>query len=162
MKIMEYSNKINEELSKGILLNTNGDKFNSMVIAWGHLGIVWSLETFVIYVKNTRYTKSQLDKTKEFTLSIPVDSEIDKEVFNIFGTMSGRDIEKEKYVTLNKARTINTPGIKEYPLTIECQIIYSQDQVVSNIPENIVNSHYKDGSYHTMYIGKIVDAYIIE
>lgn len=162
MKIMEYANKINEELSKGILLNTNGDKFNSMVIAWGHLGIVWGLETFVIYVKNTRYTKSQLDKTKEFTLSIPVDLEIDKEVFNIFGTMSGRDIDKEKYVTLNKARTINTPGIKEYPLTIECQIIYSQDQVVSNIPENIINSHYKDGSYHTMYIGKIVDAYIIE
>ena len=162
MKIMEYSNKINEELSKGILLNTNGDKFNSMVIAWGHLGIVWGLETFVIYVKNTRYTKSQLDKTKEFTLSIPLDKAIDKEVFNVFGTMSGRDIDKEKYVTLNKARTINTPGIKEYPLTIECKVIYSQDQVVSNIPENIVNSHYKDGSYHTMYIGKIVDAYIIE
>lgn len=162
MEIMEYSNKINEELSKGILLNTNGDKFNSMVIAWGHLGIVWGLETFVIYVKNTRYTKSQLDKTKEFTLSIPLDTEIDKEVFNIFGTMSGRDIDKEKYVTLNKARTINTPGIKEYPLTIECKVIYSQDQVVSNIPDNIVNSHYKDGSYHTMYIGKIVDAYIIE
>ena len=36
INITNYANLITEALPKGILLNTNGDKFNSMVIGWGH------------------------------------------------------------------------------------------------------------------------------
>ena len=33
--VFDYSEQIMKALRKGILLNTNGDKFNSMVISWG-------------------------------------------------------------------------------------------------------------------------------
>ena len=36
--IRQYAEKITEALPRGILLNTNGDKFNSMVIGWGAVG----------------------------------------------------------------------------------------------------------------------------
>ena len=39
--VFDYSEQIMKALRKGILLNTNGDKFNSMVISWGHFGIIW-------------------------------------------------------------------------------------------------------------------------
>ena len=73
ISITEYANLITEALPKGILLNTNGDKFNSMVIGWGHIGTLWGLPTFVVYVRQSRYTKGQLDKTGEFTVSVPLD-----------------------------------------------------------------------------------------
>ena len=78
----------------------------------------------------------------------------------------------EAHLTLEDPETNNTPGIKEYPLTIECKILYSQEQVLADIPEDIRLKSYpqdvpstnpmanKDA--HTMYIGQIVDAYIIK
>ena len=44
--VFDYSEQIMKALRKGILLNTNGDKFNSMVISWGHFGIIWGKPTF--------------------------------------------------------------------------------------------------------------------
>ena len=63
INVTDYANLITKSLPKGILLNTNGDKFNTMVIGWGHLGTLWSRPTFHVYVRQGRYTKSQLDKT---------------------------------------------------------------------------------------------------
>ena len=68
-----YNSKITEALPKGILLNTNGDKFNTLVIGWGHLGFIWGRDTFVAFVRESRYTKAQIDKTGEFTISIPLE-----------------------------------------------------------------------------------------
>ena len=62
ISITDYANQITKALPKGILLNTNGDKFNSMVIGWGHLGTLWGQPTFVVYVRQSRYTKEQLDE----------------------------------------------------------------------------------------------------
>lgn len=162
INVFDYAQIINENLKPGLLLNSNGDKFNSMVIGWGHLGVVWSIPTFVVYVRQSRYTKSQLDKTGTFTISVPIDGKIDPEIFKVFGSMSGRDVDKAEYVTLEQANINNTPGIKEFPLTIECEILYSQDQDLSKIPDDIVKHHYSNGDIHTMYVGKIVDAYIIK
>ncbi len=62
--------------------------------------------------------------------------------------------------------------MKQYPLTIECKVLYVQDQDLSKIPEDIRENTYPqdvEGTYpmanrdfHTMYVGEIVDAYIIK
>ena len=170
--ITDYANLITRELPKGILPNTNGDKFNAMVIGWGHLGTLWSRPTFHVYVRQGRYTKAQLDRTGEFTISVPLDHP-DADINRICGWQSGRDIDKAAAagLELESAEVIHTPGIRQYPLTIECRILYAQDQELPKIPEDIRNRMYPqdvDGTYpmanrdcHTMYVGEIVDAYII-
>ncbi len=164
----DYAEQLNKALPQGILLNTNGEKFNSMVIGWGYLGTLWSLPTYTVFVRQSRYTKAQLDKTGEFTVSAPVSGKLSKEVFRICGTLSGRDVDKEKEagLTLVDAEEISTPGIKEVPLTLECKVLYKQDQVLEDIPEDIRERFYSRGSdngdFHTAYIGQIVDAYIIK
>ena len=35
INVQDYANLITKALPRGILLNTNGDKFNAMVIGWG-------------------------------------------------------------------------------------------------------------------------------
>ena len=173
IKVAEYANRIVSALPKGVLLNTNGDKFNAMVIGWGHLGVLWGKPTFHVYVRQGRYTKGQLDRTGEFTISVPLDK-IDPAINRICGGQSGFNIDKVKEagLILEEARTIQTPGIKQYPLTLECKILYAQDQDLSRIPQEICDRMYPQDvpgtnpmanrDFHTMYVGEIVDAYIIK
>ena len=172
INIQDYANLITKALPKGILLNTNGEKFNSMVIGWGHIGTLWGKSTFHVYVRQGRYTKGQLDKTGEFTISVPLEK-ADPVISRICGWQSGHSIDKVKEagLELEEAETISTPGVRQYPLTIECRILYAQDQDLSKIPEDIREKMYPrdvEGTYpmanrdcHTMYVGEIVDAYII-
>ena len=172
INITEYANLITKALSKGILLNTNGDKFNSMVIGWGHIGTLWNLPTFHVYVRQGRYTKGQLDKTGEFTVSVPLEKTIPS-IAKICGGQSGYQIDKAEKagLTLEDPESNHTPGIKEYPLTIECKILYAQDQELMKIPEDIRERMYPQDvpgtnpmanrDVHTMYVGQILDAYII-
>ena len=65
----------------------------------------------------------------------------------------------------------HTPAVAEYPLTLECKVLYTQKQDLALIPEVIRKSDYPqdvDGinplanrDPHTAYIGRIVNAYII-
>ena len=170
--ITEYAKVITGALPKGILLNTNGDKFNAMVIGWGHLGILWSRPTFHVYVRQGRYTKGQLDNTQKFTISVPLEK-TDPVINRICGSQSGFHIDKVKEagLLLEDAEVIKTPGIRQYPLTIECKVIYSQNQDLSRIPEEIRRKSYTQDvpgtdpmanrDIHTMYVGEIADAFII-
>ena len=173
IKVAEYAQMIVEALPKGILLNTKNEKFNSMVIGWGGLGTVWGKPVFTVYVREHRYTKAQLDSVGEFTVSIPLDNPIPS-IAKVCGTQSGRDVDKEAeaHLTLENPEIISVPGIKEYPLTLECRILYSQRQELEKLPDEIRKVMYPqdvDGTYHmanrdahTMYIGEIVAAYIIK
>ena len=162
----DYAGHIAKELPKGILLNTLGEKFNSMVIGWGHLGIIWGLPTFTVYVRQSRYTKAQLDKAGEFTVSVPLEGHLSEEVFRICGSLSGRDVDKAEAagLTLVDAESVHTPAIREYPLTLECEVLYRQDQDPAAMPEEIRRRFYGGaaaGDFHTAYIGRIVSAWII-
>ena len=167
INVFDYAEQLSKALPQGILLNTKGEKFDSMVIGWGHLGTIWNLATYTVYVRQSRYTKAQLDRTGEFTISAPVAGKLSREVFQICGMQSGRDVDKEKtaQLTLVDADEISVPGIREYPLTLECKVLYRQDQALSGIPENIRERFYSrgtdDGDFHTAYIGQVVSAYII-
>ncbi len=164
----DYAERITKALPKGILLNTRGDKFNSMVIGWGHLGVIWGLPTFTVYVRQSRYTRPQLDKTGEFTVSVPPEGGLDRDTFRICGSLSGRDVDKAEaaHLTLVESEQIRTPGIRQVPLTLECKVLYRQDQAPDLLPEAVKQRYYSRGTdagdFHTAYIGQIVSAYIIE
>ena len=173
ISVFDWSNHITKALSQGILLNTFDEKFNSMVIGWGHIGVIWGKPTFVAYVRENRYTKARLDRTREFTISVPLDRP-DPEINRICGSLSGRNVDKAElaHLTLVKAETVAVPAVAQYPLTLECKVLYSQKQELSSIPDDILKRAYPqdvDGTHpmanrdaHTAYIGQIERAYIIK
>lgn len=67
--------------------------------------------------------------------------------------------------------SVKSPAIKELPLTIECKVIYQQEQEPDNIPKDLFEKCYpKDvpsdnpmanKDLHTVYYGEIVNAYIL-
>ena len=173
INVSEYAAQLNDAIGKGILLNTQDEKFNAMVIGWGHLGRIWNKPTYAVYVRESRYTKPALDRTGRFTVSAFLDKP-DPVIGRVCGSLSGRDVDKvqEAGLTLEPAEKNGVPGIRQYPLTIECRVIYAQKQDPSLLPADILEGFYPqncdlpgavDGrDVHTMYIGLIEDAYIIE
>ena len=170
----DYAGDICKSMSKGILMTTKKDDFvNSMVIGWGHIGIEWGKPIFVAYVRESRYTKELVENHGEFTVNVPM-GEFDSNIIRICGTKSGRDLDKIKELglTLVDSDHVSVPGIKEFPLTLECKVIYKQKQDLSAIPEDVLARYYpqipgtdfdgQDRDYHYAYYGEIVGAYMIE
>ena len=71
IKVWDYAGRIMEAIDEGILLTTaaQGEK-DTMVIGWGHIGVIWGKPVFVAYVRESRHTKSLVDKNGEFTVNI--------------------------------------------------------------------------------------------
>lgn len=170
----DYAGEICKALPKGILLTTkNGDKVNSMAIGWGTIGVDWSRPVFIVYVRESRHTKHMLEENGEFTINAPL-GDVDKKIISVCGTRSGRDLNKIEALDLHleEPLSISVPGIRELPLTLECKVIYKQQQDLSAIPEDIIARYYpveddtlhpgSDRDYHICYYGQILKAYIIE
>jgi len=173
IEVFNYAKEIMEATKKGVLLTTKADeKVNSMVISWGTLGIEWAKPIFTVFIRENRFTKQQLDKTLEFTINIPI-GEYDKKIIAMCGTKSGYTVDKIKELglTTEPSNMISVPGIKDFPLTLECRVIYKQKQNVNAVPkedrikfypQDVEGSfHGANKDYHTAYYGEIVNAYII-
>ena len=169
IKLWDYAGEILAGVEKGALLTTCAEgKVNTMTIGWGHLGVEWSKPVFVAYVRQSRHTKGMLDQGGEFTVNIPLGS-VDKKILGLCGTKSGRDMDKiqELGLTLVPGQTVSVPAIAELPLTLECKVIYQQDQDLSALESGYRERSYPAGTaeennFHTAYYGQITAAYILE
>ena len=167
----EYAPQIMDKMTHGGILVTTkvGEKVNPMTIGWGTIGVDWSKPVFQTYIREVRHTKGMMDEAMEFTVNIPMEkSDKVKEALAFCGTKSGRDTDKvaELCLTLEEPVTISAPGIKELPLTLECRVVYKQDQVLAHLQDDLRDRYYPDrndlGDYHTAYYAEIVNAYMIE
>lgn len=168
--VEDYSGQILKYMQKGILLTTKrGQQVNTMTIGWGTIGIEWNRPIFIAYVRETRFTKYLLQENGEFTVNIPYEA-ADKKVLAYCGSKSGRDTDKiqDLNLTLVESDIVSVPGIQEFPLTLECKLIYQQKQDLSALPPSILDRFYPETDntdfrdYHIAYYGEIVNAYLIE
>ena len=167
--LWEYAGKILEATGKGVLLTTKCEgKVNTMTIGWGTLGIEWGKPICTVFVRQSRYTKEFLDKTGVFTVNVPLEG-CDKNIIALCGSKSGRDVDKiaELGLTLEEGETVDVPGIRQMPLTLECRVLYQQDQVLDAIETGCRSRYYAPGTanendYHTAYYGLVTKAYIAE
>lgn len=161
----DYASHICQALKPyGILLTTaRGDQVNTMTIGWGTIGVDWSRPVFIAYVRESRFTRELLDETGEFTVNIPM-WEVDPKILGYCGTKSGRDTDKIADMGLHMVESdvVAVPGFAEFPLTLECKVLYKEEQDLRRIPEDILARYYPDGDHHHVYYGQIVNAYLIE
>ena len=169
IQVWDYAGQILEAVGKGVLLTTKADgKVNTMTIGWGTLGIEWGKPIFTVFVRKSRFSKTLLDQNPEFTINISV-GEADKQILGVCGSKSGRDMDKITALGLDleEPLTVSVPAIRQLPLTLECKVIYRQDQEPSAI-DPVSDARYyakgtaNEGDYHTAYYGHITAAYIVE
>ncbi len=164
INLYEYAGYILSQLPKGLLLNTaaNG-KMDTMTIGWGTIGTNWGLPVFTAFVRESRYTHALLNENPEFTISVPLPESDVRQILGYCGTVSGRNHNKfaELNLTAYKGQNVSSPAIYQLPITLECKVLYKQDQNPQSIPTNLISRYYSNGDYHTMYIAQIVAAYML-
>jgi len=150
---------------------TSGNKeqgFNSMCIAWGHMGTLWErdshsnrLPTVTCFVRPGRYTKGIMDKEELFTLSrFP---EKYRKNLAYLGTHSGRDGDKIKDSGLTAIHEDGTMYFDEADLVLVCRKLYQAPLIEDGfIDRGLIDFNYPEKDYHEMYIGEIIKVLIKE
>lgn len=130
-------------------------KFNSMTIAWGSLGTMWSRPFVQVVVRPSRYTFEFMNNAESFTLSsFPEERRGD---LTVCGARSGRDGDKLADTSLSpvESKMVSAPAFKEADLVFECRKIYWQDFDPSRFTDEI-RKHYESADYHRVFFGEIV------
>lgn len=174
INVFDEAGAILNGLKQGALLTTKKEEtVNTMTISWGTMGIEWGKPIFITFVREHRLTKEMLDANPAFTVSIPTAAS-DKKIGGFCGMNSGRNVDKLAAMNLTTVpgEAVNVPAICEYPITLECRLLYRQAQDPAAIPEEIRLRDYPQDvpptaplanrDYHTAYYGEIVRAYVIE
>ena len=158
------------KLSYGLFVLTakDGEKENGCIINTAFQGANEPTK-IAISCQKGNLTREIIERTGKFNVSVLTDS-VPFETIRHFGMQSGRDVDKFKELGLTPEapEVISVPGIKELPLTLECKVVYKQQQYPECMTDPEPPTHYPENSqdihadYHTAYYGQIVAAYMIE
>ena len=137
-----------------VTAGVEGD-FNTMTIAWGGLGTLWSRPAATVYVKKNRYTHDFLEKNDWFTISFfPWSC---RKALGYLGSRSGRDEDKVAAAGLTPVYLENAVTFKEARATLLCRKMYSHDFDLAAVPGDVKQAYYETEPAHTIYIGEVVE-----
>ena len=163
MKERTYLQNVEETMkiiTKGAFLTVRaGNQVNTMTIGWATIGFVWKKEVFMVAVRDSRHTFSLMEKSDNFTVTIPLDTS-SREAVLFCGTKSGRDFDKFKECGLRQKAAVQvaSPVIDIPGIHYECRIIYKSPMDPALLDTDF-NKLYPERDYHTLYFGEILTCY---
>ena len=131
----------------------DGDKHNSMVIGWGSLGVVWRKNVVIVFIREDRYTYEFIEKASEFTVSFYEERYMEE--LKVYGSKSGRDLNKDEVTGFHPISVHNTITYEEAKMTIVCKKMNDQD-FTDLVPVEFYQNIDKSVRHH-MYIGEIIE-----
>ncbi len=137
-------------------------KANPMTIGWGAAGRIWSIPTFTVLVRRSRYTHGCLLQEESFTINVPRGDDLTA-ALDFCGHHSGRDIDKAAAcgIALAPGMRVSTPIIAGCALYYECRIVMRKQLEEGDFSApRIVDKYYHDDDHHMIVIGEIVAAYV--
>lgn len=151
-----------------VLSSGNEEAYNAMTIAWGSFGTMWNkkdydghLPTMTCFVRPQRYTNEFMLNNNYFSVCKLKDE--NKEMHNVIGVKSGRDLDKIKEVGLTPIFADNTIYYEEAELVVICKKLYTEQLKEECFNEKeIVDLCYPQKDFHYMYIGQIEKVLIRE
>lgn len=142
----------------GLVTAGNEEKFNSMTVSWGALGEIWNKDAAFIFIRHSRYTYEFLENGGLFTLSF-FDEKYKGALGRIYGSQSGRDIDKTVESGFTPVFTDGAVTYAEAKYTLVCKVVSSQDIDPAGFLDPSINGMYADGDIHKMFIGEIIKVY---
>ena len=134
---------------------------NVMTISSGNIGFEWGRPVFTVLVRRSRFTHDLLENTQDFTVSIPLSTQ-HKKLLVKNGSMTGRENDKFNEIPLTKmdSNKVSSPHIAEADVVYECKLVYKHHTDASMFTGDIIDTSYRDGDFHDIYYGEIVDCYV--
>ncbi len=155
MAKFENMDFMNNAFTTGAFVTSGG---NVMVASWGFVGVMWGKKVFVAPVRDSRYTKVMLDKTGEFTVSVPAAGTMKKEIA-FCGSKSGREYDKWAETGMKKkaAKVVGTCLVEGCERYFECRVLGVLP--MGDMDLSAVEEWYPTGDKHNFYFGEIVAEY---
>lgn len=138
----------------------NQEKFNTMTVSWGGMGVIWNKLVSYIFIRPQRYTYEFIQNNDYFTISA-FNAEY-RNALKYCGTHSGRDIDKTKVTGLIPAFDEKAPYFEQARLVFVCKKLYAQEISEENMLSEHIKEYYKNNDYHTMFISEIVKVLVHE
>ena len=131
------------------------EKFNTMTVSWGGVGILWNKPVTFTFIRPQRYTFEFLENNDCFSMCFFDESY--RQALTLCGTKSGRDVDKVAATGLTPAFTEDgVPYFEEAKLVLICKKLYAQDLNEVSVIEEAVKTNYNGDDYHRMYASEIV------
>lgn len=157
---LQQADKLIERIKAGAFLTVAADKaVNTMTIGWATIGYIWQKPVFMVAVRDSRHTFTLLEKTDNFTVTIPGSDDYNKAIA-VCGTKSGRDFDKFAQCNLQQkqAKCVTSPIIDIPGVHYECKIIY-KSAMDNAFLDPALERLYPNKDYHTLYFGEILACY---
>ena len=138
-----------------LLTAGNKDSFNTMTVSWGGMGTIWGKPVATVYVRTSRYTHEFMDREGYFTVSFYPEEY--RKVLGVFGSKSGRDMDKMNGSGLTAKALQESVTFEEAEITLVCRKMFMQRLEPSNITDPDAAKFYAGDAPHDMYIGEVVD-----
>lgn len=132
--------------------------YNMMTASWGTAGYLWKKPVAFVFVRPQRHTYSFMEKNASFTINFF--DKASRDVLNICGTQSGRDIDKMNLPGLTPTESSRGSILfEEARLVLECRKIYYDDIKPEFFLAFDVEKIYPSKDYHRFYVGEIINAW---
>lgn len=152
----EITDNVIKLIGREWMLVTSGskDSYNMMTASWGGLGILWHKPVCFLFIRPSRYTFQFLEKNDHFSIGFFTSDY--KDVLNLCGSKSGREIDKMKEVNLTPIEDQETVYFEESRMVLICKKLYTHDITNKNFLSAIREDIYMDNDFHRMYICEIL------
>jgi flavin reductase (DIM6/NTAB) family NADH-FMN oxidoreductase RutF len=141
-----------------LLTAGNLKDFNTMTVAWGSIGSMWSKPFAQVVVRPSRHTLEFMEKYDSFTLCrFPKEY---KKALAYLGSTSGRDVPDKHSVaglTPISVPAVDAPGFDEADLILACKKNYWQDMDEKHFLDKTIMPKYPgETDFHRIYFGEIL------
>ena len=131
------------------------DDHNAMTVSWGGVGCLWGKSVATVYIRPNRHTYGYFEENEYFTVSFyPEDC---KKALGVMGSKSGRDCDKVGMTRLTPQAVENSMTFAQASVTLVCRKMYRQFMDADAMPKDVLDTFYKDGDIHYMFIGEVMD-----
>ena len=159
MNIQDFQTHPFTKFDKEWALLTAGvkDDFNSMTISWGGMGTLWHKPVVFLFVKPVRYTYEFVERHDEITVSF-YDKQYRK-ALSLFGSKSGRDMDKAKAAGLTPKVLENGVTYEEAKETLICKKLTMQKLDKSAFPKEALQFYQLKGEElaHCLVIAEVTE-----
>lgn len=132
--------------------------WNTMTAGWGGLGYIWEEPAAFVFVRESRFTYSFIDRHDRFTLSFfPPEM---KDALAFCGTHSGRDTNKAKEAGLTPISLDGAVSFAEANLVFSCRKASKTVIDESSMIDSSILKLYPQRDWHSIFIGFIDGVYI--
>lgn len=130
---------------------------NAMTVSWGALGELWGKDVVLVFVRPQRYTHELLENTDVFSLNFL--EEAHRDAHKVFGSQSGRDVDKITACGFTPVATDGTFVFDEAAYAITARKIASQPLDPKGFLDASIAKNYKIYDYHTVFVGEILSTF---